>query len=112
MPAIASTVSSGMTTAPSADAFHRQIVTEFDVYESVGCDNEGTVLFTGYCTPTLRASRTRTDVYRYPLHRPPKDLLRDDRGAVVQHHQLVHGVLQLAHVAGPGVTAQQVRRFR
>jgi membrane-bound lytic murein transglycosylase A len=72
-----------LTTASSADAFHRQIVTEFDVYESVGCDNEGTVLFTGYCTPIYEASRKPTAVFRYPLYKLPSDLARDEVGRTV-----------------------------
>ena len=40
---------------------------QFDVYESVGCDNMGTVLFTSYYTPIFDGSRTRTAKYRFPL---------------------------------------------
>ena len=36
---------------------------------SVGCDGEGTVLFTGYYTPIWPASLTRDARYRYPLYR-------------------------------------------
>ncbi|HRC26909.1 MAG TPA: murein transglycosylase A [Alphaproteobacteria bacterium] len=37
-------------------------------------------LFTGYYESTLRGSRVRTPVYRYPLHRRPGDLVTVDLG--------------------------------
>jgi membrane-bound lytic murein transglycosylase A len=44
---------------------------EFDIYQSVGKDNQGTVDFTGYFEATYRASRTPTAEYRYPIFRVP-----------------------------------------
>jgi len=49
----------------------------FDVYTSVGCDGQGTVLFTGYYTPIFEASRTRTAEFQHPLHRPPEGHVKD-----------------------------------
>lgn len=49
---------------------------EFVFYKSVGKDNQGTVLFTGYFEPIYAASRKRTAEYRYPLYRLPKDFNR------------------------------------
>ncbi|MFW6158399.1 MAG: MltA domain-containing protein [Planctomycetota bacterium] len=46
----------------------------FDVYTSVGCDGEGTVLFTGYYTPIFRAAISRTARFKYPLYKPPEGL--------------------------------------
>ena len=66
--------------AASPDDLQRRIVADFDVYESVGCDYKGTVLFTGYCTPIYDASRTPGAVFRYPLYKLPPDLVKDDRG--------------------------------
>lgn len=37
-------------------------------------------LFTGYYEAALRGSRTRSDVYRYPLHARPADLVMVDLG--------------------------------
>lgn len=51
----------------------------FDAYISVGCDDRGTVLFTGYYTPIFAASKTRTARFRYPLHRPPVNHIKDVR---------------------------------
>lgn len=44
---------------------------------SRGCDEKGTVLFTGYYRPIFDASMTRTDEFQYPLYRKPKDLQQD-----------------------------------
>jgi membrane-bound lytic murein transglycosylase A len=52
---------------------------DFEPWESVGCDGEGTVLFTGYYTPVFAASLERTDVFRYPLHRLPPNHVKDPR---------------------------------
>ncbi len=52
----------------------------FDVYESVGCDDKGTVLFTGYYTPIFDGSRQRTERFRYPLYSQPDDLVKGPDG--------------------------------
>ncbi len=49
----------------------------FDVYESVGYNNRGVVLFTGYYAPTFRASRTRSSRFAFPLYKRPADLVSD-----------------------------------
>jgi len=49
---------------------------EFVFYKSVGKDNQGTVLFTGYFEPIYAASRTQSSEYRYPLYRLPADFDR------------------------------------
>jgi membrane-bound lytic murein transglycosylase A len=55
----------------------------FDTYISVGCDDQGTVLFTGYYTPIFDGSPVRTDHFRYPLYKPPADLLKDPDGTIL-----------------------------
>jgi membrane-bound lytic murein transglycosylase A len=57
--------------ATSPTALAAAVRKEFDFYESVGKDNQGTVDFTGYFEATYRASRVRTADYRYPLYRTP-----------------------------------------
>ncbi|MCP6762863.1 MAG: murein transglycosylase A [Fischerella sp. CENA71] len=47
---------------------------EFDFYQSVGNDGNGTVKFTAYYEPVYTASRVRTSVYKYPLYRLPPDI--------------------------------------
>lgn len=50
---------------------------EFNVWQSVGWDGEGTVFFTGYYTPVLEASTQRTGPYQHPLYKRPDDLVTD-----------------------------------
>mgnify|MGYP001486543246 CR=1 FL=1 len=52
---------------------------DFEPWESVGCDGQGTVLFTGYYTPVFAASLEQTDVFRYPLHRLPPEHVKDPK---------------------------------
>lgn len=49
---------------------------EFDLYQSVGWDGQGTVLFTGYYAPEFTASWTRTGAFQHPLHRLPPQLIK------------------------------------
>jgi len=46
---------------------------EFTLYRSVGRDGNGAVQFTGYYEAVYKASRTRTDEFKYPLYRLPSD---------------------------------------
>ncbi|MBF2050911.1 MAG: murein transglycosylase A [Elainella sp. C42_A2020_010] len=61
-------------TARSPEALRSAVQQEFDLYQSVGSDGEGTVSFTGYFEPVHAASRVRTGDFRYPLYRLPPDL--------------------------------------
>jgi membrane-bound lytic murein transglycosylase A len=56
---------------------------KFDVYVSIGCDDEGTVLFTGYYTPIFDGSFTRSERYKYPLYKMPDDLVKDRNGNIL-----------------------------
>lgn len=61
-----------------------RIDANFAVYESVGYDGSGVVLFTGYYSPEFTASLTRTGQYQYPLYARPADLQTDPKtGAVL-----------------------------
>ncbi len=56
---------------------------QFDTYMSIGCDDRGTVLFTGYYTPIFDGS-TRPDArFRYPLYEQPDDLAKGPDGAIL-----------------------------
>ena len=55
----------------------------FDTYISVGCDDQGTVLYTGYYTPIFDGSPIRTDRFKYPLYKPPADLLKGPDGTIL-----------------------------
>ncbi len=61
----------------SPDLAANRIARMFDLYQSVGYDRKGTVLFTGYYTPIFEASKTRTGPYQYPLYNRPDDLVSD-----------------------------------
>jgi membrane-bound lytic murein transglycosylase A len=50
---------------------------DFDVWESIGWNRRGDVLYTAYFTPVFTASRTPDATYRYPLYRRPSDLRSD-----------------------------------
>ena len=63
-----------VTLSQSAEALQQAIAQEFDIYQSIGQDGEGTVAFTGYFEPTYTASRTPNETYRYPIYKSPKDL--------------------------------------
>jgi membrane-bound lytic murein transglycosylase A len=63
--------------AESSDDFRRQVLDEFKVYESIGWDGDGTVLFTGYYAPDFDASEVPTNRFAYPLYRRPADLISD-----------------------------------
>ncbi len=57
----------------SATELHQAIEREFVLYQSVGKDNQGSVLFTAYYEPLYAASRVPTIEYRYPVYRLPPD---------------------------------------
>lgn len=59
----------------NAAEFDRRVRDRFDIYESVGWDGSGTVLFTGYFAPEFEASETPTRGFPAPIHRRPPDLV-------------------------------------
>ncbi len=65
---------------PTPTQMNDAIRRDFDVYISVGCDNKGTVLFTGYYTPIFTGSPVRTEKFKYPLYRPPAGLVKQPDG--------------------------------
>lgn len=69
--------------AKDATDLQRILTERFDVYMSRGCDEMGTVLFTGYCTPIFKGSLTRTPDYNYPLYKRPDDLVTKPDGTPV-----------------------------
>ena len=56
---------------------------KFDVYMSVGCDDRGTVLFTGYYTPIFDGLLNRSDRFLYPLYQQPDDLVKGPNGEIL-----------------------------
>jgi len=65
-------------TADDLHGFRSELLRRFDVYESIGCDDDGTVLFTAYCSPTFRASRVRRTGFETPLYGRPDSLVTHD----------------------------------
>lgn len=65
------------------ERFNATIRERFDVYMSVGCDDRGTVLFTGYYTPVFEGSRQPDGRFKYPLYRQPEDLVKNSEGVTV-----------------------------
>lgn len=55
----------------------------FDFYQSVGCDDRGTVLFTGYYTPIFDGSLKPEGAFKYPLYKQPADLIKGEDGEIL-----------------------------
>lgn len=60
-----------LTSNPSPDVIKIFINNNFTCYQSAAEQ----VLFTGYYIPTLQGSFVKTDRFRYPLYKKPKDLI-------------------------------------
>jgi membrane-bound lytic murein transglycosylase A len=70
----------GVQSGAELDAAIRR---DFDVYQSVGCDDRGTVFFTGYYTPIFEGRRQPDARFRYPLYGAPPDLVKGDEGVTL-----------------------------
>ena len=77
--AFAELLGSGLTGKQLNEAIREK----FDVYISVGCDDRGTVLFTGYYTPIFDGSSVRTEGFRYALYKMPDDLVKGFDGQIL-----------------------------
>ncbi len=77
--AFAELLDSGLTVRGLNEAIRER----FDVYMSVGCDDRGTVLFTGYYTPIFNGSLVRTERFGYPLYKMPDDLVKGFDGEIL-----------------------------
>ena len=64
----------------NGELFSREILKQFDVYQTVGWDDRGTVLFTGYYAPIFQGSLVRTDRFDHPIHTRPDWLLTTSEG--------------------------------
>ncbi|MEM7553885.1 MAG: MltA domain-containing protein [Cyanobacteria bacterium P01_A01_bin.84] len=58
----------------SATELNTALAKEFTFYQSLGRDNQGTVLFTAYYEPLYIASRVATPEFRYPIYKLPPDI--------------------------------------
>lgn len=60
----------------SPEALQTAVAREFQFYQAIGNDGQGTVHFTGYFEPVYTASRQRTSEYRYPIYGLPSNFSR------------------------------------
>ena len=65
-------------TNPSARELKKFIRSNYIVYQSVGRNQKGEVLFTGYYEPHLSGSLYKNDEYPYPIYALPTDLMKID----------------------------------
>jgi membrane-bound lytic murein transglycosylase A len=65
-----------LASSVSAEALQTAVQREFELYQSIGTDGEGTVQFTGYFEPVYTASRAPSASFRYPIYGLPPDLDR------------------------------------
>jgi len=61
----------------SESAFIDRIKQEFDIWQTVGYNGKGVVLFTGYYSPEFRGSLTETPEFSNPVFKRPPDLVTD-----------------------------------
>lgn len=80
-----------VTGGRSPEQFRDAVLQRFDIYESVGYDGSGTVLFTGYYSPVFRARRAPTGEFMYPLYMRPQDLATDPESGAPLGRRLADG---------------------
>jgi len=68
-------------TSPSARELNKFIRSNYIVYQSVGRDQKGEVLFTGYYEPHLSGRRYRDEEFQHPIYALPVDLMKIDLSA-------------------------------
>jgi membrane-bound lytic murein transglycosylase A len=91
-----------LQSARSPQELDQMIKQRFEVYMSRGCDERGTVLYTGYYRPIFDARMHPDNEFRYPLYKRPADLVQDPvtgiysrqgGGAYLTRAQIEHGAL-------------------
>lgn len=65
---------------PTPGELNARIRENFDVYQSVGTDGAGRVVFSAYYQPTLPASLKKSPTYPYPLYKRPPDMVETELG--------------------------------
>ena len=68
-------------TKPSPKELKKFIRSNYIVYQSVGRNQKGEVLFTGYYEPHLSGSLYKNEKYSYPIYALPTDLMKIDLSA-------------------------------
>lgn len=65
-----------VVSSPTPKALRDSVRREFALYQSIGKDGKGDVLFTAYYEPIYTASRVPTAEYRYPIYRLPPNFTK------------------------------------
>ena len=65
-------------TSPTNRQLERFIRDNYIVYQSIGRDQKGEVLFTGYYEPHLSGRLDKNEEFQYPLYALPMDLMKID----------------------------------
>ena len=79
-------------TSASVSQIQTRMAQDFDIWESVGWDGDGAVLFTGYFTPIFAASLNKTDRFCFPLYTRPPDLVTDLQTGDVLGRRISDGI--------------------
>jgi membrane-bound lytic murein transglycosylase A len=78
----------------SKEEFVQIIEERFNIYKSVGCDGEGTVLFTGYYSPDFYASKTKSATFNSPLYTRPTNLVTDPNTGTPLGRKSTNGTIE------------------
>jgi len=79
---------------PAAALRAQRLEDDFDVWQTVGWDGSGDVLFTAYHSPVFNASLTPTSRFRHPIYRRPNDLVTDPNSGVVYGRATPEGAVE------------------
>jgi len=74
-------------TSPSSKELKKFIRSNYIVYQSIGRDQKGEVLFTGYYEPHLRGRLHKNEEYPYPIYALPTDLMKIDLSAFKEKYK-------------------------
>ncbi len=83
-----------------AGQLSREIREKFLIYRAAGRPGDGRIFFTGYYEPVCEGRLTRDQIFRYPLYRPPDDLIRID---LFQFSEKFKGETVVARIDGKRV---------
>ena len=78
----------------SKEEFVESIEERFNIYKSVGCDGEGTVLFTGYYSPDFFASKSKDSTFGSPLYSRPANLVTDPNTGTPLGRKSTNGTIE------------------
>jgi membrane-bound lytic murein transglycosylase A len=83
-----------------AGQLSREIREKFLIYRAAGRPGDGRILFTGYYEPMCEGRRAPDETFRYPLYRPPEDLIKID---LFQFSEKFKGETVVARIDGKRV---------